>query len=73
MSALVEQLRALYRPTTVIPHADLHDLADGIQAQLVALSDDPTPERCETVAANLEGARKAVLKPREIVMAEMPE
>lgn len=68
MSAVVERLRALYKPATPLPYVDLRDLADGLQAQLMLLSDDPTPERCETVAANLDGARRAILRLRASLM-----
>lgn len=70
MNAAIDRLRALYRPEPAIPRADLQDLADGLQAQLVALSEDPTPARCEAVATNLDGARRAVLRLREALMQE---
>lgn|GEM_PF-4373548 len=68
MSALVERLQALYKPAHALPAADLLDLAEGLSAQLTALSADPSPDRCETVAANLDGARRAVLRLRAVLM-----
>ena len=68
MNALVEQLKALYKPTVVLPAHDLRDLADSLQGQMVALTEDPTPERCEAIAANLDGARRAVLRVRNVLL-----
>lgn len=70
MTAPVELLKALYAPATVVPISNLVDLADSLQGQIVALTDDPTPERCEAVAANLDGARRAVLHVREQLLEE---
>lgn len=64
----LDLLRQLYKPTPAVPVADLQDMADGLQAQIVTLSADPTPERCETVAANLDGARRAILRLRASLM-----
>lgn len=50
--------------------AGLPEIGDGLAAQLVALWRDPTPERCEAVAANLSGARMAVLRIREALLSE---
>lgn len=68
MTAAVDRLRALYKPEPALPRADLQDLVDGLQAQLVALSEDPTPAKCETVACNLDGARRAILRLRSQLM-----
>lgn len=64
MSAVVDCLRVLYKPDHATPRTDLQDLVDGLQAQLIALSEDPSPQRCEAVACNLDGARRAVLRLR---------
>lgn len=69
MSAAVEQLRALHRPSTAVLRPELVDIADAIQSQLIGLAEDPTVERCEAVAANLDGARRAVLRVRESLSA----
>lgn len=60
--AYVPQLEDLRR--------QLPDLGDGLQAQCHELYAHPTPERCERVAVNLEGARRAVLTLRERLLAE---
>lgn len=65
MTGAGELLKALYSPAPVVPMSRLAELADSLQGQLVAITDDPTPERCEAVAANLDGARRAVLRVRQ--------
>ena len=65
MNAAVDLMRRLYRPD---PKVDLQDLAEGLHAQLTNLMMDPSPERCETVAANLDGARRAILRLRASLM-----
>ena len=68
MNATLDRLRVLYKPDPALPRADLQDLADGLQAQLIALSEDPSPDKCETVACNLDGARRAILRLRAQLM-----
>lgn len=70
MTASVDLLKALYAPAAVVPTSSLVDLADSLQGQIVALTADPTPERCEAVAANLDGARRAVLRLREALLSK---
>jgi len=64
MTATIDNLRGLYGPSAEYLAATLPDMADGLTGQLVKLSRDPTPERCDDVAANLAGARNAVLRLR---------
>lgn len=69
MTVPVELLKALYAPAPVVPTSSLLDIADSLQGQFVALTNDPTPERCEALAANLDGARRALLRIREQLLA----
>lgn len=69
MSAVVDQLKALYRPDAGVSHSGLVNVADALQSQLIGLAEDPTVERCEAVAANLDGARRAVLRVQESLAA----
>lgn len=48
------------------------DVGDAIRDQLHALACDPSCERAANVAANLDGARRAVLRLREAMLAEVP-
>ncbi len=50
--------------------AGLPEIGDGLNTQLVELWRHPTIERCEAVAANLGGARMAVLRLREALLLE---
>ena len=61
---------ALYGLSAAEQANAMPDLGEGLMAQLVTLSMDPTPSRCEHMAANLEGARRAVLRLRERLIAE---
>lgn len=70
MSGPVEYLGGLYGPTTEQQATTLPDIGNGLSAQLESLSRDPTPWACEVMAANLEGARRAVLRLRESLMRE---
>lgn len=49
----------------------LPDLGDGLHSQLVALHDAPSQSACEQLAANLEGARRYVLRLAEAIRAEV--
>lgn len=71
MSACIAHLRGL-GPSAAAQAAALPDMADGLAGQLVTLSRDPEPWRCEQMALNLEGARLAVLRLRESLLAETP-
>lgn len=44
------------------------DIGECIRDQLHALASDPNPSRAADVAANLDGARRAVLRLREALM-----
>lgn len=73
MSAVDQHLAALgalYGPSPEAQAKALPEVGEGLQTQLANLSMDPTPARCEIVAANLEGARRAVLRLREGLLAE---
>lgn len=48
----------------------LPDLADGLQAQLVELHKRPSADAAEQLARNLDGARVAVMRYRERLIAE---
>ncbi len=69
----LDLLQKLYKPAPAIPVAHLQDMADGLQAQIITLSMDPTPAACETVAANLDGARRAILRLRAPLMEVVDE
>lgn len=70
MTAVVDLLRGLHGPTAEQQAEGMPEIGDGLQTQLVALWRDPTAERCEAVAANLQGARSAVLRLREALLRE---
>ena len=58
---------------TSASHAEacqMADIGEALRDQLHALASDPSPDRAADVAANLDGARRAVLRLREAVMAE---
>src|SRR3546814_9313747 len=61
MTAPVLILHGPGRPSAEQQAAALPDLGQGLSGQLESLSADPTPWACETLAANLDGARRAVL------------
>lgn len=48
----------------------LPNLADGLHAQLEALHDAPSESACEQLAANLDGARRYVLRFAEAIRNE---
>lgn len=58
---------SLYAPTLSELLRGLPEMADGLQAQLVALYDHPNVVDAELVAANLAGAQRACLKLREVM------
>lgn len=72
MTATIDHLRGLYGPTAEQQAAGMPEIGDGLQAQLAELWRCPTIERCEVVAANLMGARSAVLRLREALLRELP-
>lgn len=64
----VAAMTALYAPSADAQARTMLVIGAALDAQLVALSMDPTSERCAEVAANLDGARRAVLRLREATM-----
>lgn len=66
----VELYAALYRPSSASQAAALAQAGEDLRTQLEDLGRDPTPERAESVAANLAGTQRAVLRLRETVLAE---
>lgn len=65
-------LHGRHGPSAAQQAAMLPDLGDSLAAQLAELARDPEPWKCERLAVNLEGARQAVMRLRETVMAESP-
>lgn len=65
----LDLLKALYSTNRVVPVRSLMDLADAVQDQMIRLAEDPAPERFIEVAANLEGAKRAVIR----IAAELSE
>lgn len=51
----------------------LPDLGDGLHAQLQALHDTPSESACEQLAANLDGARRFVLRLADAMHKEASE
>jgi len=60
----------IFQPDPEALRRQLPDLGDGLSAQCHELHTKPTAERCERLALNLEGARRAVLTLRERLIAE---
>lgn len=48
----------------------LPDAADGLHAQLIELHKRPTPERCDSLSANLAGAQTALRSLRAALIRE---
>lgn len=61
---------ALYAPSAESLRHSLPEIGDGLQAQLVALYADPSARVAETVASNLAGAQRAILRYREALLRE---
>ena len=72
MSGPVLTLRGLSGPSIDQQAAALPDIGQGLASQLETLSGDPTAWGCEQMAANLDGARRAVLRLREALMNHSP-
>jgi hypothetical protein len=66
----VVALTALYAPSAAAQAREMPEIGAAMEAQLVALTMDPSPERCLAVASNLDGARRAVLRLHEAVKRE---
>ncbi|WP_162125699.1 hypothetical protein [Pseudoxanthomonas wuyuanensis] len=60
----------LYGPSAAELRRQLPDLGDGLRAQCIELHNAPSPERCERLALNLDGARRAVLQLAETMRHE---
>lgn len=61
---------ALYGPSAATLANTMPDMGEGLSTQCEALHRDPTVVGCEVLAANLEGARRAVLRLREALVRE---
>jgi hypothetical protein len=62
-------------PRSYAPNAEdlarsLPEIGDGLCAQLCELSARPTADGAETLAANLAGAHRAVLRLREALLCQ---
>lgn len=55
----------------MIDPAAMAEIGEAMSNQLHALALDPSPDRAADVAANLDGARRAVLRLREALMREV--
>lgn len=69
----IEHLRALYAPGVEELRRPLSEAADGLHAQLCELSARPTRDKCDRLAANLDGARRHVLRLGEALGREAAE
>lgn len=61
---------AQYGPSVEELRRSLPDIGDGLQAQLHELYASPDPTAAEQLAANLDGARRAVLRLAEAIRRE---
>lgn len=73
MTATIDRLRGLHGPSTEAQAKSLPDIGEGLAAQLERLARDPTPWNCEVMAANLEGAKRAVMRLAEALKREADE
>jgi len=46
------------------------EIADSVLAQMIGLSQSPTPAGCERLALELDGVRRHILKIREALLRE---
>lgn len=60
---------SLYAPSAESLRLSLPEIGEGLAAQLVELHKRPSAAAAEQVAANLDGARRAVLRYRERLLA----
>ncbi len=70
MSGPTDALKALYGASAAELACNLPSIGKGLQAQCDALSANSTPEACERLAGNLDGARRHVLRLRERLLAD---
>jgi hypothetical protein len=61
---------ALYGPSADELRRSLPEIGDGLQAQLHDIYFRPEPAAAEHLAANLDGARRAVLRLAEAIRRE---
>lgn len=61
---------AAFLPSLDDLRCSLPDIGDGLQGQLHELYSRPSAAAAERVAANLDGARRAVLRLRERIISE---
>ena len=61
---------ALYGPSAAALANTMTDMGEDLSAQCQALHRDSTVEACESLAANLDGARRAVLRLKESLVRE---
>lgn len=61
---------APYGPPATALATTMTDMGEAISTQCQALHRDPTVEACEVLAANLDGARRAVLRLRDALVRE---
>lgn len=76
MTAAADHVAALarvYGPDAHELSRQLPDLADGLHAQILAFSTAPSGHAAELLAANLEGARRHVLRTAEAFAREVAE
>lgn len=59
-----------YAPSAEVLRRSLPEIGDGLQGQLHELSARPSAERAAQVAANLDGAYRAILRLREALLRE---
>ncbi|KAF1717914.1 hypothetical protein CSC74_03130 [Pseudoxanthomonas yeongjuensis] len=67
---IVATYAVLYGPSVATLANTMPDMGEAISTQCQALRRDPTVDACEVLAANLDGARRAVLRLREALMRE---
>ena len=68
--AAVRAYAALYCPTASELRQALPEIADALAAQVHELYARPSAERAESLAHNLEGARRACLQYRAALLRE---
>lgn len=62
-----------FTPDAEALRCQLPDLADGLHAQLLAFYVAPSAPAAETLAANLDGARRHVLRTAEAFVREVAD
>lgn len=67
---IVSAYSALYGPSAAVLASTMTDMGAALSAQCQSLHHYPTADACEVLAANLEGARRAVLRLKETLVRE---